>query len=310
MKNLNNQRLQMNVLATIATLTTFGALTLTFAQSGIGAKYGTRDPRICADTKAPTSGAMTPALAIKYLISGMEGVKSDDLYLIEGLTTVQVGGAVPYNPQRFPYASDIDVKAPVYPLRIGSYKQYQCAIVNEGNKGYNCNIYPSKPGTGVCVKTTFGDWRCTADFQSVDRSQTENNVPPPDRAKALAAGKPTAAKNGNQTAAKTDANQDEGGLPAPDFSDMEKYFNISKIEYSTADGYLYFIGKMTKKVNAVDFQIDFYDEDGIKVIPANGINPKSGDYSEVGDIAKYYGYLPPESKWKYVKKVVITKHIY
>ena len=304
---------QLLILTAIAVIILFSASISTFAQTGSGAKYGSRDARTCADTKAPTSGAMTTALATKYVICSQEHIQGDYLYLVEDLT-VQVGGAVPYNPNRFPFTADIDTKAPVYPLRAG-FKQYQCNKVSDiaQNKGYNCNIYPRPNATGVCVKTTFGDWRCSITSADLDTSKSEANMPPPKgNAKTTANDKdtPTTAQN-NQPKAGTkdnaDENKDESGLPKPDFSDIEKYFDISKIEYDTADRRLYFVGKMTKRNNAVDWLIDFYDENGIKVIPTSGDVVVSGDRSDVGDIAKYYFILPPESKWKFVKKVVITR---
>ncbi|MGI8467914.1 MAG: hypothetical protein ACR2N3_05625 [Pyrinomonadaceae bacterium] len=312
MKKQINKRQQPILLATIATIIMLGAFGSTFAQS-VGAPYGAREPRTCADTKAPTKGAITAAQATKYVICNQEGVSSDLLYLVENVQ-VTVGGGRPYNSFSDSYATSIDTTAPVYPIR-GSFDKYQCSKVTDTseNKGYNCNIYHERKAEGKCFKTTFGDWYCNMQDTSNNDSDRELDMPPPGGAKAVAPAKdkPAAAKNGNQTAdnrAGADDNKDEGGLPKPDFSEMEKYFDISKAEY--ADGYLYFNGKMTKKNNAVDWQIDFYDADGIKVIPTNGINPKSGDYYEVGDIAKYYGYLPPESKWKFVKKVVITRKIY
>lgn len=309
MKKRTSQK-QALILTAVISMILLGAGLSTFAQTGAGKPFGARDPRTCADTKQPTSGAMTTALATKYVICSQEHVEGENLYLIEDLT-VQVGGAVPYNPNRFPFASDIDTKAPVYPIRA-SFKEYQCHQVSDvlQNKGYNCSIYPRPKATGVCVKTTFGDWSCT--ITSDDRSEPETNMPPPGGTKTVTTdnNKPTTAKNNQQQAeTKTDMdeNKNESGLPAPDFSEMEKYFDISKIEYSGADRRLYFTGKMTKKNNAVDWLIDFYDEEGIKMIPTSGDVVVSGDRSEVGDIAKYYFLLPPESKWKSVKKVVITR---
>ncbi len=259
---------------------------------------------------------MTTALATKYVICSQEHVEGGNLYLAEDLT-LQLGGAVPYNALNFPYAHDIDPKAPVYPIRA-SYKSYQCSAISEimQNKGYNCNIYPRPQATGVCLKTTFGDWSCMITSADLDVLKGEHNMPPPGKAKTDAADKdkPTAAaKNGNQTggnqaAANKDGN--ENGLPTPDFSEMEKFFDISKSEYSTADRRLNFIGKMTKKINGNDFVINYYDEDGVKVIPENLVVWGGSIFDELGIPARFYASLPPESKWKFVKKVVITRHIY
>ncbi len=112
------------------------------------------------------------------------------------------------------------------------------------------------------MKTTFGDWRCGMSYQSVDRSQVENNVPPPTGAKGGATEKANAAaKNGIQTAA-TKAGADDAALPPPDFLEMEKYFDISKIEYTDRD--LYFIGKMTKQNAAAGWSIFFSMRTGLR----------------------------------------------
>lgn len=304
------------MLASIAALFLFSAFARTFAQKGVGAKYGARDPRSCADTKAPARGAMTAALATKYVICSSEGVKSDYLYLVEGITTVQVGGGVPYNPRTYPYATDIDTKALIYPFRAGAYKSYQCAAVaaTSDNKGYNCNIYPYPNANGVCMKTTFGDWSCTLSYQSVERSQIENNVPPPTGAKGGATDKPNAAaKNGVQTAAAkagADDNKGENGLPPPDFSEMEKYFEIVRYEYTAADHTLNLALKMTKQTNVCEWEINFYDADGVKVVSQSSVVGNATCSPELGEPTKAYANLPPESKWKFVKKLVITTHIY
>ena len=317
MKNQNNQRLQTVLLAPIATIFLFGALSSIFAQAGSGAKYGTRDPRTCADTKAPAKGAMTAALATKYIICAAERVSGENLYLIEDLTGVQVGGSRPYS-YNTDSVADIDVTARVYPFRTGSYKKYQCAAVYQGNKGYNCNIYPVTKASGACRKSTFGDWRCSLDNPSDDQSKIENNVPPPTAAKVGATPKSTVApKTSNQTATtKTGAaneNKEDAGLPKPDFSEMEKYFEIVKSEYSAEGSKLIKLNlvlKMTKQTNVCEWAINFYDADGVKVVAESYIVGNDTCAPKLGEPTKAYAYLPPEAKWKFVKKVVITKWIH
>jgi len=307
MKNQNNQFLQSVLRATIATILLLGGFGSASAQ-GIGSKYGTRDPRTCVDTKAPGRGAMTAELATKYFICAAEGVKGEHLYLIEGLTNVQVGGSRPFS-HKTDSVQDIDVAAPVYPFRTGSYKSYQCDAVYEKNKGYNCNIYPYPNGTGTCWKTTFGDWKCGMSYQSVDRSQVENNVPPPTGVKGGPIGRANiAAKNDNQTAS-TETRTNENGLPPPDLSEIEKYFQIVRYEYSGADHTLNLLLKMTKKTNVCEWEITFYDADGVKVHNAKFVDEQTCS-PQLGEPTKAYAYLPEESRWKYVKKVVVTRHIY
>jgi hypothetical protein len=300
------QGVQSQMMTTITTMFLLGVFGAAGAQS-IGAKYGTRDPRTCADSKAPARGAMTPALATKYLICSEEKVSGENLYLIEGLTSVEVGGSRPYN-LRNDSSEDIDVTAPVYPIRTGSYKSYQCGIVNAGNKGYNCNIYPYPSGSGACRRTTFGDWKCSLGYQTADRSQVQNNVPPPTRVIGAGTDKGNGgAQNGNQPPA------GDSGLPQPDLSEMNRYFQVVRSEYNPGIGgvtQLNLLLKMTKPSNICDWDVDFYDADGVKVMSGGKLVGTDTCSPALGQPTRAYAYLPAESKWKYVKKVAITRHIY
>ena len=318
MNHQKNQRRQTILLATIATLFIFGASGSAFAQAGIGAKYGSRDPITCADTKAPAKGAITVALATQYARCVAEGADRDNIWLLEDLK-IQVGAATPYNPKDH-YPADINVKAPVYPLR-GSYKRYACAPITDEkgweNRGANCTVFYNTKATGVCFKTNFGDWYCGigGNFGG-DTNLTEYKMRPPGFKPdaAPAKDKPTTdAKNNNQPNAPkvvVDENKDENGYPKPDFSEMEKYFEIRKLEYNIAAGKLYFIAKMTKENNAIDWSISFYDADDIKLGGSQYADIDSGEYYKVGDLAKYYFYLPTESIMKRVTKVVVTRNIH
>lgn len=127
-------------------------------ENSVGEKYGTREPRICGDTRAPLKGAITAELAAKYFMCQAEGEWSDNLYLVEDVK-VQVGGGIPYSAimgQRS--LNEIDVRQPVYPVR-GTYTKYQYRrIYNKGDKPY-ANVSNVK-ADGYCYKTTFGDWKC------------------------------------------------------------------------------------------------------------------------------------------------------
>jgi hypothetical protein len=141
------------------------------AQTNKTNRFGARDARTCENTKAPAKGAITAALALKYLNCQMEGIWSNDLYLVENVK-VEVGGGVPYAAIMGQYSLDqIDVKYPVYPIR-GSFLKYQCQdpeTAYVGPPNTNCVTYNNPKATGYCYKTTFGDWKCNM----VDRSATE-----------------------------------------------------------------------------------------------------------------------------------------
>jgi hypothetical protein len=307
MKKQINQRPQSLLLAAIVGIFLFGAGSSVFAQQGIGARYGARDPRTCADTKNPTSGAISAEQATKYVISNLEHQFGENLYLVENVK-VEIGGSRPYNAYTDSGAADIDTTAPVYPIR-GSFDQYQCAPISKlyPNNGRNCTLYHMRKAEGKCYKTTFGDWCCTMLDLSSNRNDVEPNVAPPGGSVTAPENK-SADKSDNRTA-ETKADAEEFSYPKPDFSEMQKYFEITKDNYDVTGGKLYFLAQMTKKNNAVSWNIDFYDADGLKVIDTNGVTVASGDHSEVGDRAKYFFYLPAESTMKRVKKVVITRRI-
>ena len=316
MKIQNNQRRQSLLLATITIIFLLGAFHSTFAQPGSGAKFGSRDVSTCDNTKAPTKGAITAALATKYARCAREKVDSGSIWLLEDLK-IEVGGATAYNP-KLQYPAEVDVRSPIYPLR-GSYKTYACDAVSDdernGNRGANCTVFVRTKAEGVCFKTTFGDWNCSIGGPS-DNNLTEYKMRPPGfkTDAAPAKDKPTNdAKDNNQpNDAKEAANEskDGNGFVKPDFSELEKYFEIRKWEYDIAKGKLYYTAKITNQNNPIDWSISFYDADDIKLDGSQYANADSGEYSKIGDLAKYYFYLPSEAIMKRVTKVVITRNIH
>lgn len=160
------------------------AAALVAAEPGVGAKYESRDPFVCASRKEPASGAPS-ANRLKDLVrcgTGGERVASQMLYLLENLQ-VEVGKGRPYQ------ASDrqshnIDPSFPVYPIR-GSYDRYQCSLVNNAidlrayKSGANCSVYPNPEATGVCYKTTFGDWNCVMSDHMIGSGSKREYVAPP-----------------------------------------------------------------------------------------------------------------------------------
>lgn len=152
------------------------------AQTAKTNRFGAREPRTCADTKAPAKGAITAALALKYLNCQMEGIWSNDLYLVENVK-VEGGGGVPYAAIMGQYSLDqINVKYPVYPIR-GSFLKYQCQdseTAYVGPPNTNCITYNNPKATGYCYKTTFGDWKCNmADRSSTEKENVRTKVAPP-----------------------------------------------------------------------------------------------------------------------------------
>ena len=311
MKKQNNQRLQTILLAAIAAIFLLGTSASTFAQ-GIGAKYGARDPRTCADKTSPKSGAPSAAKATEYVICSAESVNVY-LYLVEDVK-VQVSKGRPYNIREDINVPNIDVKVPVYPIR-GSFKKYQCDPIrnDRSNLNRNCNIYTAPNATGLCYKDTFGDWHCgmtdarTGDF-------TDRDVPPPGGATTATKNTKTTDKNQPNNDAKqaenkteTDANKDENGFPKPDFSALEKWYDIVRYEYQPLEQKLYVYVKVKSDVRETEFFMEFKDKDGILLQDRTqsqfGNMPGRG-FAEVGDTVKVYLVTPRE---KILKQAVSAK---
>lgn len=288
----------------------FAAISIVFAfgtviaqEKSISERYGSREPRTCDDTKTPTKGAITAALALKYLNCQMEYLAGGgDLYLVEDVK-VQVGGGIPYSAimgQRS--LSEIDTKYPVYPIR-GSLLRYQCMnrLTAARNPDANCNTSNEPKATGYCYKTTFGDWRC---YMNDPNATTRHDVPPPKGANNADTNtkQNTETKNEQNT-----AERDEDGFVKPDFSEMEKYFEIVKYEYNPVDGRVTFVVKAKKPTNIFRWYLTAYDADGVKIsdtsFNGNVVSP------EIGEPTRIYSFAPNEKDIRRVAKITITRKL-
>jgi hypothetical protein len=169
----------MQKLALLLTLTAT-ALTV-FAQPGSGARFGARDPKVCASTKEPKRGAPSPDQLKQYVICQSEKFTGTPgtgqlLYLMSDVT-VEVAKPRPFQ-MRTDAWSDIDPSEPVYPIR-GSYVSWQCAVIGSinGDRGKNCSRTDGPNAKGICFKTTFGDWQCK--FLDGNSSSPMQRFPPP-----------------------------------------------------------------------------------------------------------------------------------
>lgn len=269
---------QTIMFTTIAIALVFGTFSTTVAQEkkSPGERYGSREPRTCEDMKTLARGAITAALATKYFICAAEKEEGQYLYLVENVK-VQVGTGRPYNPNMDLNVPEIDVRFPLYPIR-GSHTQYQCQAENAQfdftAPGRNCHRYEHQNAKGFCYKTTFGDWRCYQTDLNIPNGNIFNNVPPPKGNKNVAEDKATAnnkpidtkpLKQTAETEDKMDAERDENGFVKPDFSEMEKYFDIIRYEYDFRTRDLYIIAKMKKANNPNKWLVEFYDADGARL---------------------------------------------
>ena len=322
MKRQNKQCRQYFLLATIAIIFLLGAFNLSFAQKGVGAKYGSRDPRTCADKTLPKTGAPSAAQAAQYVICGHEHVV-DVLYLDEDVKA-QVGAGRPYNMKEDYNVSGINVRLPVYPIR-GSLKQYSCSPIrpDRSNLNRNCTIYTAPNATGLCYKDTFGDWHCslndarTGDF-------TDRDVPPPGagatdtpKDEKTSTNKNQQNNNAKQPENKNEAvdtNTDENGFPKPDFSALEKWFEVVRYEYEPLEQKLFVYLKPKVETRETQFFIEFKDKDGILLQ-----SRQSGEFlhipgkydAQVGDTVKAETAIPRGQILKQAvsAKVFIRDHL-
>ena len=158
-------------------LTLTAAIGLLLALALSANDYGTREPLTCASTKEPAKGAPSAEQAARYFRCGPtgEGVRIRSLYLMEDVK-VEVGKARPFRGGGMSGGVDInmpdvDPSQPVYPIR-GSFQQYQCnnPKTSISPEGKNCDQSNIPKASGVCYRTTFGDWTCTlgSDNPAVD----------------------------------------------------------------------------------------------------------------------------------------------
>ena len=153
-------------------------LSLTYAQNGIGKKFGARDPRTCGSTKNPAQSGPSADQATKYFICGIEGINHFGSLKLVDAVTVEVGKGRPFN-RNTDSTSDIDPSQTVFPIRGGftmSICEERSRVTGDPNK--NCLRETFTKNTGICYKDTFGDWHCELSY-SPNFRETEHSVPPP-----------------------------------------------------------------------------------------------------------------------------------
>lgn len=293
----------------------------------ISDRYGSRPPRTCANASAPANGAISSAQALNYLNCQMEYVAGGgDLYLVENVR-VQVGAGIPYAAIREQRSlEEIDVRYPVYPIR-GSLVRYQCQdrITAARVATANCSTYSEPNATGYCYKTAFGDWKCYMnDPQAMSPQNVRHDVPPPKGSNPVA----TTAKPANPTAIasagqrpganqprptapapkiQTTPQRNEDGFVTPDFSEMEKYFDIVKYEYNPLDGRVKFVVKAKRETNIFRWYLSAYDSDGVKIsdtsFNGNVVSPT------VGELTRIYTFAPNERDIGKVARIGISRKL-
>ncbi len=134
-------------------------------------QYGSRAPRTCAKVTNPPSVAQAAVL----VQCTMDADTAFGVGLVEEVKP-EIG-----KPRIFVYANfagmpGIDLDAQVYPLE-GSYTAYLCRYINNMSPaGANCTKTIFSTAVGACYKTSFGDWRCRMQGQTM---QMVMGQPPP-----------------------------------------------------------------------------------------------------------------------------------
>jgi len=147
-------------------------------QTGVGAKYGSRDPYTCSATIEPQQGAITADLARQYFICKVEQVNGSGMLFLLDNVKVEVGKTVGRARDLVALMHDADPDGFVYPIR-GSFDQYLCFPVDDSYgphaHGQNCSVSHELKATGSCYRTGFGDWSCYMD----GTGPTDSGVAPP-----------------------------------------------------------------------------------------------------------------------------------
>lgn len=297
-----------------------GQRTSVKTQTGVGKRYGARDPETCQ----ATGGSRVPssAEAIASFKCNMEDEVSNQLILTEDVS-IQIGKAHPFNPSFGSFEPNIDTKYLIYSIR-GSFKQYKCRPITD-NAGRNCWIYDHPNAEGECYKTEWGDWHCL--MLDKNDKMTAENVPPPGSGSTDTAVQNTTGKNNpvQKTAPKNDSkvadnpadkNTDDKpaptGQPKPDFSEMEKWFDIVRYEYSDPAGTLTFwVKPKTDTAKSLFWGMQFLDKNGDMVTPNDdrygfGVGWRSGS-GNAGEVMKMDCYTPSESNMERVVSAKIVR---
>lgn len=295
---------------TVATFITFGAANSIFAQNGIGKKYNSRDPRPCSETASKTKVPTNAEVVASVICNSEHEAGIETLFLVDEVKITQIGKGTPYVRGVYPNMSDIDLDFLIYPIR-GSFKKYQCTLSTPTNEPVkSCLLYDEVKAEGRCFKNSFGQWVCGMSDSTV-RDSTKAFPPGSAEAakKAATNSTTTNTKNDNQTVETKDetqtADRDENGFVKPDFSEMEKYFEIVRTDYEFKLGRFNMLVKAKKETNIFEWYLTFYDADGVKVSDRS-LNGSMG-VPVIGEPTRIYGYTPTEKEMKQVTKIVITR---
>lgn len=147
----------------------------------LGARYGTREPRLCGSRTEPAAGAILPAQAKQYFICEAEAEGATSLVLVTNVKIEVAPGRV-FNSQTDSGHAGIEPTQKVYDIR-GSYTHYDCRQPSESanafTRTHNCNAFEEPAAQGLCFKSTFGDWHCVMHDMHADILNPRQYLLPP-----------------------------------------------------------------------------------------------------------------------------------
>jgi len=124
----------------------------------VGARYGTRDPRLCNRRPANFSSAE----AREVFICDSEHEFGGSLYLISEVS-LEVSKPRAFNPAIDARKSGIDHAQPVLDISA-TYNNFQCSPLPASHLDYpnirNCNESRTTGAVGGCFKNASGEWHC------------------------------------------------------------------------------------------------------------------------------------------------------
>lgn len=146
-------------------------------ERSVGARYGTRDPRIC--NRRPDH--FTAAEAKDVFICDAEHEFNGRLYLVSDVS-IDVAKSRPFDPAIDAMKAGIDQSQPVFDIRA-TYNNYQCSPIPASHFDNpnirTCSQFRATNAPGGCFKSTSGDWHCTLLHFNASTVATAKNVPPP-----------------------------------------------------------------------------------------------------------------------------------
>lgn len=151
---------------------------LVWAEDSVGKQFGTREPFVCKSRREPAKGSLSSSQAAEYFKCRFEKRDDKHLSLAENVK-VEVGKGRPFQGSDH-LLQDIDPGSLLYPIR-GSYDWYYCGKLGMlyNTLGKNCTYTPQPNATGVCYRTTFGDWTCLLSDTQNGSTGSQENVPGP-----------------------------------------------------------------------------------------------------------------------------------